>query len=93
MAIRSESPDEQFVLRQVVSEIRWILAHSGGVRADLIRLVRRYEDALYDTYANGRAGERSVHPPATIARILPFPGSRSSGDPATAPTNGPGDSA
>jgi hypothetical protein len=93
MAIRSGSTDEQFVLRQVVSEIRWLLAHSGGVRDDLIRLVCRYEDALYGPSLSGRSGEVPDRARVTAARILPFPQPRSSGDSIAPPTNIPRDPA
>ncbi|MGD9891953.1 MAG: hypothetical protein AB7R89_00250 [Dehalococcoidia bacterium] len=93
MAIRSESTDDQIVLRQVVAEIRWLLAHSAGVRADLIRLVRRYEDALYPAPARGRSSDDPTIPPVTPDRILRFPRSRVFTESITASTNTPGDSA
>ena len=93
MTRRPESGDEQFVLRQVVSEIRWILAHSGGVRGDLIRLVRRYEDALYGPSLKGRSGDGHTRPAVSRSRIVPFPHRRSSGEPIAASTNTPSDSA
>lgn len=93
MAIRSGSTDEQFVLRQVVSEIRWLLAHSGGVRDDLIRLVRRYEDALYGPSTSGRSGQSPARSRAATARILPFPRPYSSGGSTSPSTNIPRDPA
>jgi hypothetical protein len=79
MAIRIQSPDDRAALRQVVSEIRWLLAHSTGVRVDLIRLVRRYEDALYSPPSGDHSDDGRAHPTATPAQILPFPRPRSTG--------------
>jgi hypothetical protein len=60
------------VLRQVVSEIRWLLTHSPDVRAGMIRLMRRYEDELYTTPTGDPNGERTPPPTTPAAKIIPF---------------------
>lgn len=72
MAIRSSSAEDRMVLRQVVSEIRWLLTHSPDVRAGMIRLMRRYEDELYTTPTGDPNGERPPHPATPAANIIPF---------------------